>query len=471
MVATWIEASAKGRHGGAVRAGMWSVVVVGTHPVEADQEVWLEISADDVPLGPLPSYWLENKGVNSFWHVPIPPQAVGSRLRYRSMARRDGFDPVYSPNQDVIVRPNLPDRTESVTLSSPEALVGNRMMTARVDARGSTHDVYFPTVGLHSDVRPAEGDLPQSRSHFRGIGAGLAVGRRLDWFAERLAWEVFQRYQGATNVLVTELKWRHGPIRVLSTDFVATGPDLPRTAGGSESPGQYIKRFRITNEGDEPRQAVFGIYVQAEINGGIGEPGLSWQDGDRALLAFNRGHSHSNRKLARDSTVEFALALDDRGPVQCEPTGPSEAMMLRSLEIPAGGSANVDLLISGAFTGWSGDHGTFDHWLRPALAWFRGSNLDLVEQEASAFWDAFVEPLPTLTFPRPAYAVSLRRSGLAAAMHADARWGGMAAGFDRGLNAYCWPRDAIWAGGALARAGPSGNRSRRVRVAGTSPRP
>ena len=76
MVATWIEASAKGRHGGPVRAGMWSVVVIGTHPVEANQEVWLEISADDAVLGPLPAYWLENKGVNSLWHVPIPPQGL-----------------------------------------------------------------------------------------------------------------------------------------------------------------------------------------------------------------------------------------------------------------------------------------------------------------------------------------------------------------------------------------------------------
>src|SRR4051794_33020992 len=57
--------------------------------------------------------------------------------------------------------------------------------------------------------------------------------------------EVFQHYQGATNLLVTELSWRHGPIRVLTTDFVAMGPILPRTAGGTESPGQYVKRFRI----------------------------------------------------------------------------------------------------------------------------------------------------------------------------------------------------------------------------------
>ncbi|MDB5351871.1 MAG: glycosyl hydrolase, glucoamylase [Planctomycetota bacterium] len=452
MVATWIEASAKGRHGGAVRAGMWSVVVIGTHPIESEQEVWLELSADDAVIGPLPAYWLENNGINSFWHVPIPPQAVGARLRYRSVARKDSTEPVYSPSQDVLVRPNLPDPTETAGVAI-EGLVGNRMMTARVDSRGATYDVYFPTVGLHSDVRPSEGDLPQSRSHFRTIVGGLAVGRRLDWFVERLPWEVFQRYQGATNLLVTELKWRHGPIRVLSTDFIATGPDLPRTKGGSESPGQYIKRFRVTNEGAESRQALFGVYVQAEVNGGIGEPGLFWHDGNRSLLATNRGHGHSNRKLARDATVEFALALDGRGETQCEPTGPNEALLLRPIEIPAGDSVTIDLLVSGAFTGWRGDQGTFEHWLRPALAWFRAANLDAVEQEAAAYWDDFVEPLPTLNYPRPAYAVSLRRSALASALHADAKWGAIAAGFDRGLNAYCWPRDAMWAGDAISRAG------------------
>ncbi len=83
MVATWIEAAAKGRHGGPVRAGMWSAVVVGTHPIEANQEVWLELSADDTVLGPLPAYWIENKGVNSLWLVPIPPHGVGVRLHYR----------------------------------------------------------------------------------------------------------------------------------------------------------------------------------------------------------------------------------------------------------------------------------------------------------------------------------------------------------------------------------------------------
>lgn len=454
MVATWIESSAKGRHGGPVRAGMWSAVVVGTHPIEADQAVWLEIEADAHPLGPLPAFWLENKGVNSLWHVPVPPQAVGARLRYQSAAHREGGPTVFSPHQEVVVRPNLPDRAEPATAAlGSEGLAGNRNMTVRIDPRGSTCDVFFPTTGLHSDIRPAEGDRPESRTHFRTIMGGLAIGSRLEWFDERLSWEAFQRYQGATNLLVTSLRWRHGPIRVVATDFVATGPDLPRTPGGTESPGQYFKRFRVHNEGEEPRRALFGLFVQAEVNGNIGEAGLSWQDGDRTLLATNRGHGHANRKLARDATVEFAVALDDRGEAHCETSGPNEAMILRWLDLPPGGSVDVDVLVSGAFTGWRGDLGTFEHWLRPALEWFRQVDLDRLEREAADTWNVFVEPLPTLHFPQPVSAVALRRSALGAAIHADAKWGAIASGYDLGLHAYCWPRDAIFVGGAFDRIG------------------
>jgi hypothetical protein len=64
MLATWIETAAKGRLGGPVRAGMWSTAVIGTHPIQDDQRVWLELSADELFLGLLPAYWIENKGGN-----------------------------------------------------------------------------------------------------------------------------------------------------------------------------------------------------------------------------------------------------------------------------------------------------------------------------------------------------------------------------------------------------------------------
>jgi len=48
MLATWIETPAKGRHGGPVRAGMWSAVVIGSHPIQDFQRAWLEVAADDL---------------------------------------------------------------------------------------------------------------------------------------------------------------------------------------------------------------------------------------------------------------------------------------------------------------------------------------------------------------------------------------------------------------------------------------
>ncbi len=434
---------------------MWSTVVIGTHPIQDQQRVWLECEVDDLKLGRLPAFWLCNRGANSIWHAPIPPQGVGARLHYRSVVEQASGESAFGSYQDTVVRPNLPDLADPADSLSPgaEGLIGNRLMTVRVGARGSTYDVYFPTVGLHSSVRPKQGDLPHSRCHFRGIIGGLALDRRLDWFTERTAWDSYQQYQGATNLLTTKLTWRRGRIEVLITDLVAMGDCLPLNAGREKSPGQYIKRFLFKNDGNEPRDAIFALHVQAEINGGVGDLGLSWHDVDRALLAVNRGHSHSNRKLARDATVEFALGLDDKGDVECEPTGPNEAILFRTIHLPAEGYATVDLLVSGAFTGWSGDRGTFEHWLRPALNWFRSADLDRVEQTTARQWDDFIEPLPDLWFPKPTYAVNLRRSALATALHCDAEYGAIASGFDRGLSAYCWPREAIWIGGALNRLG------------------
>lgn len=451
MLSCWIESAPRGRQGGPIRAGMWGTVVVASHPVVAHAEIWIELTVDDGLFGRLPATWLENRGVNSLWHVPLPPQSVGARLRYRAVIQASG-EVGETSYQDLTIRPNLPDRTDAVE-PAVDGLVGNRHLSARIDARGSTYDVYFPTVGLHSNVRPAEGDQPRSRVHFRSIIGGLALGRRLDWFSERLTWDAAQRYEDGTNLLTTELTWRRGPIRVLATDFAVMGPDLPHTRGGVESRGQYIKRFQIENGSNEAIRAGFGVFVQAEVNGGIGEPRLGWEDDDRCLHASNRGHGHTNLKLARDATVGFAIAFDDRGHVECEPTGPNEALLLRHVDLPPRGKARVDLLVSGGFTGWRGDEGTFDHWLRPALTWFREANLDQIEQQAGDYWRSFDAATPQPSLPNVGYTEVLSRSVLAAALHFDEEWGAVAAGYDRGLSAYCWPRDAILASLMMIRTG------------------
>ena len=115
--------------------------------------------------------------------------------------------------------------------------------------------------------------------------------------------------------------------------------------------------------------------------------------------------------------------LDDRGEVYCEPTGANEAILLRWLDLPAGEPVTVDLLVSGAFTGWRGDPGRSSIGLRPALAWFRAADLDQIEQTTARLWDDFVEPLPTLSFPNPGYAVDSADRPWRSALHADATWG------------------------------------------------
>lgn len=468
MGTAWIESSAKGRHGGPVRSGRWATVVVGTSVPGPDQEIWLEVQADDGLVSLLRGFWMRDQGPNSLWHVPVPPQPVGSRLRCRA-----GVGPAgsieFGPPQDVTVRPNPPGRGESadIALPFPEGLVGNRQMTARVDARGTTYDVFFPTVGMHAQVRPAEGDQFSSRVHFRAIAGGLAVGPRIDWFSEREHWTSTQDYLGATMLLATDLRWRHGPIRVRVTDLIADGPSCPVNATGLSSPGQYLKRYRLINEGEAPCRALFGVYIHAEVNGGIGEPGLFWIDEDRAILAFNRGHGHSNPKLARDATVEFGVALDNRGEAWCEPTGPNESLLLRWVDLPANGEVRVDLLVSGAFTSWRSDPGTYEHWLRPALRWFRAANVDAIEDATAAASDPVVDAIPETALgrptpapparptvlDRPALSAQLRRSILSASAAQDAQYGAFASGFESGLDAYCSPRVAMLTAGALLRAG------------------
>ena len=407
-LATWIETAAKGRLGGPVRAGMWSAAVIGTHPVQDNQRVSLELAADESLLGTLPAYWIENKGGNSFWHAPIPPQAVGVRLHYRAIVERARrrARPERLPRHDR--PPNLPDRTESTdSLLARSRGAGRQPLDdgpgrrPRLDLRRlfSRRSACIRMFGPEKATCPRAAAI-SARSSAASRSAAGSTGS-----PERAAWEPYQQYQGATNLLTTKLTWRHGPIQVLITDFVAMGDCLPLNAGREKSPGQYIKRFLIRNEGTEARTAIFAVYVQAEVNGGVGDIGLSWHDIDRSLLAINRGHGHANRKLARDATIEFALALDGNGEVECEPTGPNEAILFRPIELPAGGSVTVDLLVSGAFTGWSGDRGTFEHWLRPALNWFRSTDLDLVEHTTAKEWDDFIEPIPDLHFPKPTYAV------------------------------------------------------------------
>ncbi|MFM7594368.1 MAG: glycosyl hydrolase, partial [Isosphaeraceae bacterium] len=113
MHTTWIESPIQGRHGGPIRAGQWSFVVIGTHPVQVGQTVDLELVVNEQPYGTLPAYWLENKSGNSYWHVPVPPIGINSRIRYMAVTRDENREIISQTHMlHAIVRPNPPRNME-----------------------------------------------------------------------------------------------------------------------------------------------------------------------------------------------------------------------------------------------------------------------------------------------------------------------------------------------------------------------
>jgi hypothetical protein len=426
--------------------------------VQDGQTVDLELIVNDQAYGTLPAYWLENKSGNSYWHVPVPPIGINSRIRYMAVTRGVKQEVLSQTHVlHAIVRPNPPRNSEQsqVVQLVPVGLVGNRHATARIDSRSATHDVYFPSVALHSNVRPSEGDSPQSRTHFRAIVAGFAETGQIDWLGEP-AWESRQSYEPGTAVLRTVLSHRDGQLRLKVADFAVMPEQWPDLDKNNLSPGLFLKRYEVINDADHDRTLIFAVYVHAETNGGIGEPVLSWLDDDQALLASNAGHGHSNRKLARDATVSFVLALDGSGETNCEPVGPIETMLTRNLFVPARGNAHVDLLIAGGFSHHQADTELFSETLRPALEWFRSGDIQNVEELTIKSWRSLLSGQVRVTAPNLKLVDQLERSSITALLHCDADFGSIASGFDRGLNAYCRPREAIFAAESLGRFGYPG---------------
>jgi glucoamylase len=455
MHTTWIESPIQGRHGGPIRAGQWSFVVIGTHPVQVGQSVDLELIVNDQSYGSLPAYWLENKSGNSYWHVPVPPLGINSRIQYKAVSRTAEQDVISQTHiLHAIVRPNSPRNLEQspIVQQVPEALIGNRRTTARIDSRSVTHDIYFPSAALHSNVRPSEGDSPQSRTHFRAIAAGIAETGQIDWMGDPV-WESRQSYEPGSAILKTVMSHREGLLRVFVTDLAVMAEPWPDSPTGPLVPSLYFKRYELRNDADHDRTFIFGLYVHAETNGGIGEPVLSWLDDDQALLASNAGHGHSNRKLARDCTVSFIVALDDLAETVCEPVGPMSTILTRQVLVPARSSNKVDVLIAGSFSNQQADNTNYAELLKPALDWFRQVDRDQMEHATLKAWQCLLANQAKLTAPGSKYDEILIRSSVAALLHCDADFGSVASGFDRGLNAYCRPREAILTAESFSRFG------------------
>ena len=252
MVSTWIrrrEGPAAGPGGDVV------AVVVGTHPIEAGQDVWLEVTADDVPLGPVARLLAREQGGQQPLACADPApggSASGSTTdRRRSMPRVGAGDqPV--PGHDRPAEPARPRRVaEIVAVESrgpgrqPDDDRPGRSPGGRPTTSTSRPSACTPTSA------PPDGDWPQSRSHFRA-DRRRPGGRPAARLVHRAA------LLGGVPALPggdeppddrADLAERAdpGPGHRLRRDGRLRCPGRP---AGPLSPGQYIKRFRIDQRGD-----------------------------------------------------------------------------------------------------------------------------------------------------------------------------------------------------------------------------
>ena len=103
ILATWIETAAKGRLGGPVRAGIWSAAVIGTHPVQDNQRVSLELAADDLFLGTAAG--LLDREQRGQQLLARPDSAPGASASGSIIAR--------SSNAKMAIAPRVPTKTRS----------------------------------------------------------------------------------------------------------------------------------------------------------------------------------------------------------------------------------------------------------------------------------------------------------------------------------------------------------------------
>ena len=267
-------------------------------------------------------------------------------------------------------------------------------------------------------------------------------------------WEAFQHYLGATNLLMTELTWRNGPIRVLITDFVVMGDCLPRTAGGTDVARPVHQAVPDQERGD--RAAAGPV---RRLRPGRGQrrdrrarPELARRRPDAAGDQPRPRPRQPQARARRDRRIRRRARRPRRRPLRADrPQRGDPAPLAR----PAGGRDG---------------HG------RPA-----GQRRVHRLARRPGHVRALAPPRPGLVprrRPRPGRADDRRRSGTPSSSRCPTstspsrptpsasaarpwprrctptpHWGAIASGFDRGLSAYCWPREAIWVGGTLDRLG------------------
>ncbi|MBL8047261.1 MAG: hypothetical protein JNJ45_01135 [Chthonomonas sp.] len=382
-----------------------------------------------------------------------------------------------------------------VSFWKEEAMVGNNYGAAMVDQNGTLYDVYFPTPGGVNGVGTKnEGyvggldtfppGLPlgnRGQMHLNQAMAGLRVDGTTYWLSNQNGVgysNVSQGYQGDSNTVAGSTTLTGKDLTVQQYDFMPAGITFPNDLGGTPQRGMFVKRYLVTNTGSSTRRATFYYYADWAINGGDNFDDVYWDNTRKVMVARDitprqaAASGEYNPTTFSDYTknvsVYFATTMKVLGSVggssgatatdnwRETSNDAGQGWMASTINIAAGATVEVDVLVAGGFDSFGNATGTYDFQLAPVVDWFMANSMNSVQNATNTYWQNWLASGTTMEVPSaPTYTNLFKRGLLGTMIHFDAKNGGVVAGYHNGAYPYVWPRDAAYAAVTLARAGHS----------------
>jgi len=461
-------------------------------------------------VGPGPAVNFQyNEGGDDWWRADIPLAALsyGSNIRY-SIGAWSNSQPgeVFSDSGTVyefsvkLAWPgagvNSPTPNEGYPVVShflEEAVVGNNYMNVMLDLNGTVYDVYYPSAGCVQGISTKnEGYvggadtfpplLPagnRGQMHMNQGMAGIRINGFTYWMSNEngLGYEnVTQSYVENTNVVQTTSELiQFGDITIDQYDYCPKDITYPLKDNGEANRGLYVKRYILTNTGNESEEFNFYYYADFALNGGDNFDGMFTDATRGAMVAFdNTGRLTSNSGGYNPTTfgdydksvsIYLAVAMRTNPSVGAASGSPvtefwsdtsgdqGQGWLGTKVTLAPGESKEIDVAYVGGFDNFANANGTYEFQMDNAVDWFLNSDLAAAQNATETYWRDWLDSGVRIDFPDDRFDETFRRGLLGTALHVDGANGGIIAGMHNGAYPFVWPRDAAWAAITLARAG------------------
>jgi GH15 family glucan-1,4-alpha-glucosidase len=452
-------------------------------------------------------------GTDDWWEAVFPPlaSAYATRIRYKIGVwdgNVGGSPEVFANGGQVFEWTNklawpgagAPDPNPSVGYPpyyawKEEGVVGNNYINVMLDQNGAVYDIYYPSAGCVRgmgtknegyvdglDTFPPllpPGDRGQM--NLNQAFAGIRVnGTTTYWQTNENGVgysDVDQNYVPETNVIATtqRLTALGKDILVQQFDFSPKGIAFPTDDGGDPNRGIYVKRYILTNQSGSAETVNFYFYADFALNGGDSFDDLFTDAGRGAMVArdttqrFTSSSGEYNPTTTGDYNKDVSVylaaslkVLDSVGGATGTPatdfwsdtSGDTDRGWLGvQVELPAGGSKEINVAFVGGFDNFPNATGTYDFQMDQIVDWFLSSNMSTVQAATETYWRDWLDDGVSIDTPDDDYDELFERGLLATALHLDGANGGIIAGMHNGAYPFVWPRDGVWAAVTLDRAG------------------